>query len=72
MKVKVCYPVTRYIEIEISDELANEYKDAQAKDDDDAIDYACDCINEYVRDTIPQIDADVDNFLDWWDWEVVD
>lgn len=72
MKVKVSYPVTRYIEIEIPDELANEYKDAHTKDDDDAIDYACDCINEYVRDIIPQIDADVDNFLDWWDWEVVD
>lgn len=71
MKVKVSYPVTRYTEIEIPDAVAYEYEDAHAKDDDDRIDFACECINEYVRDTIPQIDADVE-FLDWWDWEVID
>mgnify|MGYP003300496242 CR=1 FL=1 len=71
MTVKVSYPVTRYTEIEIPDELANEYKDAHSKDDDDAIAYTWDYINEYVRDVIPQIDVDVE-FLDWLDWEVID
>ena len=73
MKVKVSYPVTRHIEIEIPDKLANEFKDAQAKDDYDEIDYAWDGIDAYIRDNIPQIDTDADaEFLDWWDWEVVD
>lgn len=71
MKVEVSYPVTRHTIIEIPDELANEYKDAHAKDDDDRIDSAYDDIDDYVRDTLPQIDADVYS-LDWWDWEVVD
>lgn len=71
MKVKVSYPVTRHIEIEIPDELANEYEDAHAKDDDNRIDSAVDRVDDYVRDTIPQIDADAE-FLDWWDWEIIE
>lgn len=71
MKVEVTYPIVRKIEIEIPDELGNEYKDAHAKDDDDRIDSAYDRIDDYIRDTLPQVDADVD-FPDWWNWEVVD
>jgi hypothetical protein len=71
MKVKVEYPVTRHIEIEIPDELANKYKDAHAEENDDKIDSAVDKIDDYVRDTLPQIDADAE-FLDWWDWEIID
>ena len=71
MKVKVEYPVIRHTEIEIPDELANEYKDAHAEDDYNRIDSVVDKVNDYVKDTLPQIDADAE-FLDWWDWEVVD
>lgn len=71
MKVEVTYPIVRTIEIEIPDELADEYKDAHTEDDYNKIDLTVDKIDDYVRDTLPQIDANVE-FLDWFDWEVVD
>ncbi len=71
MKVKAYYPVVRYTEIEIPDELANKYEIAREKDDDDAIDYYYECVNEYIQDTITQTDIDVE-CLDWVDWEEID
>ncbi len=71
MKVKVSYPVIRYTEIEIPDELANKYKNACTKDDDVAIDSTWENINQYIADTIIQTDIDAE-FLDWWDWEEID
>ena len=71
MKVKVSYPIVRTMEIEIPDELTNKYKNAYAKDDDYEIDFACESIDEYIKDTIPQIDTDVD-CLDWLDWFTVE
>ena len=72
MKVKVAYPVTRYTEIEIPDELANKYKEACERDDDeDTLNCAYERIDDYVADTIMQIDMDVE-CLDWVDWEEID
>lgn len=72
MKVKVCYPVTRYIEIEIPENLAKPYRKAQEKDDDMLLDDAIEEITDYLQDTIPQIDAEVDYKPDIYDWDEVE
>lgn len=71
MKVKVSYCVVRTMELEIPDKLADEYENARAKDDDDAIDFAYEGISEYLLDTIPQIDEEADYKPDIYDWDIV-
>ena len=71
MKVKVEYLVTRHMEIEIPDELAKEYKDAHAEDDYNKTDLVIDEIDDYLKGTVQQIDADADFFY-WFDWEEID
>jgi len=73
MKVEVSYsyPVTRHTIIEIPDELANEYKDAYAKDDKDGIWETSAKIYDYLESTIPQIATDADYEPDIYDWEEV-
>ena len=66
MKVKVCYPVTRYTEIEIPDELAKAYKKVEDKEE------VYEDILDYLQDTIPQIDAEVDYKPDIYDWDEVE
>ena len=72
MKVEVTYPVTRTMKIEIPENLAKAFKEAEGKDDDDILDEVVDEIHDYLEDTIPQIDADADYKPDIYDWDVIE
>ena len=72
MKVKVTYPIVRTMEIEIPDELAKPYKEAEEKEYDDDIWETSAKIYDYLENTIPQIDADADYKPDIYDWDEVE
>ena len=72
MRVKVTYPIVRTMEIEIPDELAKPYKEAEEKEHDDDIWETSAKIYDYLESTIPQIDADADYKPDIYDWDEVE
>lgn len=72
MKVKVSYPIVRTMEIEVPENLAKAYKEAEGKDDYDSIVDVNKEITDYLQNTIPLIDADADYKPDIYDWDEVE